>query len=163
MWFSFSEVSVKLHILIRVKIVTRFSFSEVSVKLHILIPLRSSLFMGGGRLRRLGLSKSNKIPYARGWDWHGPAIITGCIYEWSWSGPPRGYVYSHDSMAVGTIAVVKSPSRLIHDRGCVRSDPTIRTSTRVHHLDTPFKHTHHQRTYTSSANMHIINEHTYHQ
>ena len=45
--YSVSEVSVKLHILIRVKIVTRFSFSEVSVKLHFLIPVKIVAIYGG--------------------------------------------------------------------------------------------------------------------
>ena len=38
---------MKLHILIQVKIVTRFSFSEVSMKLHILIQVKIVTIYGG--------------------------------------------------------------------------------------------------------------------
>ena len=66
----------------------RSSLGSVSVKFQwnftFLSRLRSSLCMGGGRLRRLGLSESNKFPYTRGWVCHGFALIVGCICEWSW-------------------------------------------------------------------------------
>ena len=75
--YSVSDVSVKLHILIRVKIVTRFSFSEVSVKLHILIPVKIVAMYGGWsppQTRTIGI---NKFPYTRGWVCHGFALYRG--------------------------------------------------------------------------------------